>query len=214
MPCFENLPCETYHTPSRRMKEDITIYGGHLYYTSFMRTFFNDHSGIPAEVAVLQPPEPNFTCFTTFREPVSRIQSCWNYRMIQESLNKASKLSDLTPEQTVTSLSSGMSRFGEGFNFLHEQPLAVVDNAMNQTIKRVSQCIVGVLERCEDTKKALEKHLPWFAPYFICEERLNTGKVKKEGLNSNQTKVIEELAVSEIEMYKIANKLLDIQMQG
>ena len=63
------ISCETYHTPTNMNPKPPTIYGGHLYYTSFIKTIQLSH--LPLEEFAKPKftlPQPNFTCFTVFRE--------------------------------------------------------------------------------------------------------------------------------------------------
>jgi hypothetical protein len=63
------IGCETYHTPTRLNRDPPTIYGGHLYYSSFIKTIQLSH--IPLKKFAkpkFASPQPNFTCFTVFRE--------------------------------------------------------------------------------------------------------------------------------------------------
>ena len=48
-----------------------------------------------------------------------------------------------------------------------------------EVLKRLSSCVVGVLERCADTETVLRAYLPWLAPHYACENTtLNRGTVE------------------------------------
>ena len=38
---------------------------------------------------------------------------------------------------------------------------STAEHVVEQTIKRMSQCVIGILERPEDTKRVLKAYLPW-----------------------------------------------------
>jgi hypothetical protein len=140
------------------------------------------------------------------------------------------KLSDLNATVLSSALTDGMSNYGEGclhepmrifsdygtneytINYLHQQPHEVIENAMIQTVQRASKCIVGIMERCNDTQKAIQKYLPFIAPFFKCEEHKNVGKVKKGNLTGEQIHAIEQVAVYEAQVYQLANQMLDAQI--
>jgi len=243
IPCFPTTganesttptPCETYVTPHKRDDEYPELYAGHLFFSSFIRTLVVGHLGEGISEADLKPPKHNnYTCFTSFREPISRIQSCYNFRFIQQASNttKPKQFSELTPEEVSTYLVTGRSRYGEGclnepmrmfsdygmnedtVNNLHAQPDAVINHALRQTITRAGTCIVGIMERCDDTQKALMKHMPSVAPFFRCSLHRKRGRVKKGTLDGKQSEAVAEAAKYEAEIYKLANKILDLQMQ-
>ena len=79
IPCFAGIPCETYQPPQTTNFSKIpAIYGGHLYYSGLMRTLTLHHNNNRhGNTATLKKYEPQYTCFTSFRSPISRIQSCW-----------------------------------------------------------------------------------------------------------------------------------------
>jgi hypothetical protein len=84
IPCkTHELSCETYYAPSVREKQKLyvpTVYGGHLYYSSFLRTLRVNHYSFVTKIndqnqtvthrrgPEYNPPKPKFTCFTLFRE--------------------------------------------------------------------------------------------------------------------------------------------------
>mmetsp|Transcript_18900 Transcript_18900/g.34101 ORF Transcript_18900/g.34101 Transcript_18900/m.34101 type:complete len:96 (-) Transcript_18900:59-346(-) len=84
--------------------------------------------------------------------------------------------------------------------------------AVQQTIERMSQCVIGILERPDDTRKALERHLPWLAQYINFDKRINTGVVSKGNLSNETVAQIETVSQYERHVYKVANQLLDVQM--
>jgi len=237
IPCVTpNLGCETYYTPENGdFPPPIpTVYGGHIHYNTFIQTLYVLHN-VPKLKVQISPPPPKFTCFTIFREPISRIQSCWNYRFIQTNPVKKSreqihKLADMPTTNLTSQLTSARSKYGKGClnepmrifsDFGQDEPivnnlagadLGIAELALNQTVERAGQCVVGILERCADTKLVIEKHLPFFAPYFSCDHQENTGKVEKGALSDDHLAILQELGRFEIRAYEQANLLLDAQI--
>jgi hypothetical protein len=226
------LSCDTYYTPSSPMTTPPPLfYGGHLYYPSFQKTLYRLHSP-NRNTAMMNAPDPtessNFTCFTQFRDPISRVQSCWNYRMVQYGTGvNAEVFVNTTASQMKTYLPTAMSHYGEGclnepmrifsdygddemiVNKLHLQDKVIAKHATRQTILRSSHCVVGVLERCNDTKAAIEHYLPFLAGSFHCGGGANQGSVSKGDLNEEQLEVLRELTKYEQLAYKAANLRLD-----
>ena len=176
-----------------------------------------------------------FTCLTIFREPVSRIQSCWNFRFVQNNGGGGihwSNLASTPAEDMAAKLTQARSQYGEGClnepmrifsDFGDDEELVnnltdadndfgVAELALEQTIERAGRCVVGVLERCADTKATVAKHLPFLAPFFSCENHHNAGEVEKGDLSDDQMKVLLDLSLYEQRAYEKANLMLDAQM--
>ena len=66
LPCFDDVPCQSYAAPEALA--NVSLLGGHLAWPN---------------VAARLP--GGFDCFTVFREPVARVESCWNFRFVQLS---------------------------------------------------------------------------------------------------------------------------------
>ena len=143
------------------------------------------------------------------------------------------KFANLTAESMRNSLPTAMSNYGEGclnepmrifsdygndesiVNHLHEPGFEnMAHHAVDETLSRVAQhCVVGILERCSDTKVAISKYLPFLNPYFRCAEKANKGRVVKGQLEVEQEQAIKELAKHEYQVYEEANHLLDAQLE-
>ena len=48
---------------------------------------------------------------------------------------------------------------------------------LEQALEHMGRCTVGVLERCNDTRRAVEAAFPWLAPFELCERHVNVGGV-------------------------------------
>ena len=93
-------------------------------------------------------------------------------------------------------------------------PPHMADFAVKQTVERMSQCVVGILERPEDTLKALQHYLPWLAEYVHLDQKHNGGMVHKGNLTQATIQSIEHVSRYERQVYDAANKLLDEQIRG
>ena len=82
-------------------------------------------------------------------------------------------------------------------------------------MERAGKCVVGVLERCEDTKLAISRHIPFFAPFFNCAaNKLNSGEIERGKLTDDHVHVLRNLGRYEITAYEVANLMLDEQISG
>ncbi|CAB9510293.1 expressed unknown protein [Seminavis robusta] len=256
IPCYPNasnpkkppefVHCQTYYTPQvsdiRYLpnKQIPIVYGGHFFYPSFQKTLYLFHN-TPHNVPTIEPPRmANFTCLTIFREPIARIQSCWNYRMIQKNYGNDDiiNFASIPAIYMKQNLTTAMNKYGEGclnepmrifsdygddefiVNRLHEPHLAdMANHATKQTLSRIADhCVVGVVERCNDTRAAIVKYIPFLEPYINeCSgggERLNSGVVSKGELDEEQLEVLRELSWYEDEVYQEANRILDAQVES
>eukprot|EP00593_Proboscia_inermis_P013327 CAMPEP_0171316226 /NCGR_PEP_ID=MMETSP0816-20121228/71306_1 /TAXON_ID=420281 /ORGANISM="Proboscia inermis, Strain CCAP1064/1" /LENGTH=137 /DNA_ID=CAMNT_0011807951 /DNA_START=138 /DNA_END=548 /DNA_ORIENTATION=- len=89
----------------------------------------------------------------------------------------------------------------------------IANIALNQTIERAGKCVVGILERCDDTKEVIASYLPFLAPYFKCSNHHQKGKVPKGDLDDDQVDAVLKLAKYEQRVYKQANIMLDTQLR-
>eukprot|EP00519_Triparma_laevis_P013223 CAMPEP_0182491614 /NCGR_PEP_ID=MMETSP1321-20130603/974_1 /TAXON_ID=91990 /ORGANISM="Bolidomonas sp., Strain RCC1657" /LENGTH=139 /DNA_ID=CAMNT_0024693901 /DNA_START=609 /DNA_END=1028 /DNA_ORIENTATION=+ len=92
---------------------------------------------------------------------------------------------------------------------------AIAELAMSQTIERSGTCVVAILERCEDSKIAIAKYLPFLAEFYACDSQyVNEGKVGKGELSEEQIGVIKDVGKFEFLAYEQANLMLDEQMSN
>ena len=80
-------------------------------------------------------------------------------------------------------------------------------------------CVVGVMERCEDTKASVEFFFPWLAESFDCGMHYRPGGLWKGGgsahsdLTRAQEAEIKRQNQLEYMAYDVANRLLDAQLE-
>ncbi|KAJ1451815.1 hypothetical protein M885DRAFT_569461 [Pelagophyceae sp. CCMP2097] len=102
MPCFDGVDCGTYAPPAPLpARPSPSVLGGHLYWPGVKRAYKN-----------------GFDCLTIFREPVSRVASCWNFRFItvKGGLNqsKYKPFHDYAAPQIQAMLAGARSDWDEG----------------------------------------------------------------------------------------------------
>ena len=121
IPCKTlGVECQTYYTPSSTDFKGRIVYGGHLFYNPFIKTLSLHHSSANDDVGgnLMSPPEPKFTCLTIFREPISRMQSCWNYRFVQKNpeseRDHVQKMAETSVKDLATRLPTARSIYGYG----------------------------------------------------------------------------------------------------
>jgi len=227
--CENDVPCMTYEPPpSHAGMDSWAIYGGHFDYPSMLRSLYVSEIGS----ARLNTPKVPFDCFVMVRETKSRVRSCWNYRQVEEAdyFNRGKALDDMSVAEVGSQLSNAMSRYGEGCNnealrvFSSSGRSEEVINALTpeslvapalltETLEHMQQCVVGVLERCDDTMEAVRGLLPWFSSYN-CSELSRVGKIRpaKEHVKDDVGKEIARQNALDESVYKVANALLDAQL--
>mmetsp|Transcript_20884 Transcript_20884/g.61713 ORF Transcript_20884/g.61713 Transcript_20884/m.61713 type:complete len:192 (-) Transcript_20884:76-651(-) len=145
-------------------------------------------------------------------------------------------LASYSASQLREALATGMSHFGEGCN---NEPLRILSDAgtneervnrltaengascgaagwsmdvvgvLDRTLHRASRCVVGVLERCEETAEVLSHFAPWFE--MSCGKHLNANP-HSSALSEDARREILRQNAAEVAAYKAANILLDAQL--
>ena len=184
-------------------------------------------------------------CFVMLRATVPRVESCWNYRLLQESSpplqgakpfceNDAESLQRILPSvrskytcgcnnEAARVLSSfGMDELMLGSLTLDGRFSRTAANVVSEVLGRLSTCVIGILERCNDTMANVHKHLPWLAPHYHCSKRIaNKGTTELgacqpttngESTRAREQIVLRQNAVDET-AYAFANELLDLQLK-
>ncbi|KAL3910198.1 MAG: hypothetical protein SGARI_002241 [Bacillariaceae sp.] len=285
--CLGGIHCATYATPTEPMSnEPPVIYGGHFYYPSVKYTLDlwhgryqkNDQNEqVPARMKNLNPTEatttsstPPFTCFTLFRDPIERIQSCWNYRMVQEHHFKHQRLATYNNDeysnndQKHVSIPSLLIHARDTYEMgCLNEPMRIFTSVggderiinhlwsngndedadddlrllydpsrlVQETIQRSSQCIIGILERPNETNQLLQYYLPWLADFieFTSPSKLvqgnntqnendknvvlNRGEIAKGVLPNATVAALRDVGRYEIDVYQAANRLLEQQLE-
>lgn len=238
IPCFDGVDCATFAAPTEiGALGKATVLGGHLRWPTVVQSLYINATRRPT----LDHPRPAFDCYTGFREPVSRVVSCWNYRFRQRGgklfRGDAWDLAALPLSNASSYLRFGESIYGEGCN---NEGLRVLSDAgggeavngltagddldadgdgwapgaaaaFRQALARASSCVVGVLERCEETVEVLVAHFPWLAG-LSCDLHANNASLHGPPPPPAHAAEIMRLNALDGLLYDVANRQLDAQL--
>ena len=178
----------------------------------------SDYSDVPdvVDVIVYQGVENDRAnlfggCITNIRPTVSRVESCWNYRMVQDigghptrtSPRKVPTSSSMTPEEWSVLLPEAVDRYGNGCNneiarilgdTQHEQAVNQLSPETSGThhygveldtiLGRMAECVIVRVDRCADSNTILRHFLPWMEG-DLCTTHENVGN-KTDTANANE----------------------------
>ena len=237
VPCYNKIGCENYDPPVDGTAKKFAVFGGHMYW-----------SGVEKALGTARGKRPHldsnvpFECYTSFREPLSRVASCWDYRGFRAFAGD--NISAITPAKFHEYLAEGMNSYDEGCN---NEPLRLMSDSgraeekvnkltsgtgrepwcdadgwaldaaatLERTLAHLTEhCVVGVLERCEDTKASVEFFFPWLAASFDCGVHLNkySGSAHSDLTRSEEAEIKHQNRL-EYMAYDVANRLLDAQLE-
>jgi hypothetical protein len=94
-------------------------------------------------------------------------------------------------------------------NVIHK---SISEYAVQQTLERMSNCVIGILERPNETIQNLNRYLPWLGEHIYFGVHNNTGGIKKGDLSREILNAIDKVSTYERFVYDIANQLLDKQL--
>lgn len=196
-----SLPCVPFSLPPGGKKFDV--YGAHLNYVHMTQVFTEvgdyqkevsskelvkvklDNSTEVALGYKRDEDYSHFNCLTNLRPTVSRVVSCWNFRMKQTGSNtwRLPYASDMSPVDWDNLLPNMYDQFGNGCNneiyrdfgstvdepsVNNFQPITEDDEnghcflqEFEKTAARLSKCVIIMLHRCEESKQILSHYLPW-----------------------------------------------------
>eukprot|EP00472_Partenskyella_glossopodia_P004457 CAMPEP_0197516460 /NCGR_PEP_ID=MMETSP1318-20131121/1334_1 /TAXON_ID=552666 /ORGANISM="Partenskyella glossopodia, Strain RCC365" /LENGTH=324 /DNA_ID=CAMNT_0043065215 /DNA_START=380 /DNA_END=1354 /DNA_ORIENTATION=+ len=193
IPCHGDLDCETYSPPKRVInQEKAAILAGHFYWPE-VYMYGRSYDGPYQVNAAGRTP---FRCVVQMRKTIGRVKSCWDYRMVQEGVTKNySQAGDMSAEDWKELLPGAMSRFNEGCNNEVARILSDMGRneiqinglnakqrlfpfVLNETLAHLSQCVVTMLDKCDESKQVIKYYFPWLEPYYNCKVVKNQGMVK------------------------------------
>lgn len=236
IPCH-NIGCEVYDPPVDGTAKKFAVFGAHIYWPAVEKALATARAKRPH----LGSNAP-FDCYTSFREPVSRVASCWDYRGFRAFAGD--NVSAISPAKFREYLAEGMSPYDEGCN---NEPLRLLSDSgraeekvnkltsgtggepwrdadgwaldavatLERTLAHLTEhCVVGVLERCEDTKASVEFFFPWLAASFDCGVHLNghSGSAHSDLTRAEEAEIKRQNQL-EYMAYDVANRLLDAQLE-
>jgi len=95
IPCWNNVPCETYAPNSRPGVPRYSILAGHLHYSGVERWLYASTELRGPKIWSQQSTRigesserhasRELTCLVMMRPTVDRVRSCWNYRLVEEA---------------------------------------------------------------------------------------------------------------------------------
>eukprot|EP00316_Scyphosphaera_apsteinii_P023901 CAMPEP_0119314860 /NCGR_PEP_ID=MMETSP1333-20130426/34069_1 /TAXON_ID=418940 /ORGANISM="Scyphosphaera apsteinii, Strain RCC1455" /LENGTH=340 /DNA_ID=CAMNT_0007320059 /DNA_START=109 /DNA_END=1131 /DNA_ORIENTATION=- len=260
IPCYNGTACDTYAPPDPSIigygMRPYYILGGHLYRSYVERWDWLWHireneGNHPFSQLAQGHADAAPLCFTQLREPVSRVESCWNYRMVagqrRNQLTNLPLFHEMEEHELDRLLPNMFSMWGEGcnneaarvlssvgmddarvnrLNLSKASPMVTVGlGALHEVLHELPKCIIGVLERCEDTMANLRAHLPWLARAYDCNTQvMNTGAMflprngslppdrKQTPHWARLAAVVHRHNVVDEVAYRFANKILDMQL--
>jgi hypothetical protein len=105
IPCVSPVPCDTYTFGGKR----CAIYAGH-FSISEVRHILR-HVSMDNEFSGKQ--RHNFTCITNFRDPISRVESCFYYRFVTRGI-RYKCINDVPVDTLRQLLMYGVDHYGDG----------------------------------------------------------------------------------------------------
>ena len=214
IPCL-NTPCVPFaEVPiSQRHK---AVYASHFNWVHITNMMYFKSNGNHDWDHPIHTPYP---CMVNIREPISRVQSCWSYRMTSEL--------SADPSEFSSQLRDGRSRFNEGCN---NEPLRTmwsggtdenqvntltVDSrtaldALSDTLTHVSRCLIVDLSRCAESRRLARAYLPWMN--FSCHVHANAQHRHWNLTDARLLAIVREQNALEIMVYDYATKLFNAQM--
>lgn len=237
IPCLGSVNCNLYAPP---FKDQAVIFGGHIYWPSFVKMLGEREWTRPVE----HPSKLHFDCLTIFRDPADRVPSCWNFRMrnsrafdnltaadlrsllphamseFAEGCNNEALriLSDLGPaEHAVNALTSVTDDDDGAWIQDHNNDWASdAVGTLARTLDHQQSCVVGILDRCEDTELAVRFFFPWFDTFSCAlHENVNLRNKKHQTDYNLHPDVLIELKrqnALDFLAFKAASAMLDAQL--
>ncbi|PSC73525.1 sulfotransferase family [Micractinium conductrix] len=229
IPCNQGVHCDTYHIGNASAK---AFYAGHFYWGE-LRELSRRAKFLPPG-AHWDDPRHRASCFTIFREPLARMESCYYYRFIQERgiKNKHfSCLDQLNPVELRRMFMDGRSKFARGclnepFRILSgltdEEDLAALSSAapdqgwqltaaMALTLQHLAQCVPVVLERPESLR-LMRHYFPQLTPGLDSLQHANALKVGRCPLSDATRSLLAELSVGEHILYEAVQRRVDYML--
>lgn len=105
IPCYRGIPCDVYSFHDN----ESAIYAGHFSVSEVKHMLRH----VPMDPEFSDKQRHNFTCITNFREPVSRVESCFYYRFMTRGIRHKC-INDVPIEQLRQLLLYGVDHYGDG----------------------------------------------------------------------------------------------------
>ena len=239
IPCLDS-PCVPYSIPPTGK----SVYASHLSFTNMLATTREAETQRKNMDKLLLSDGRNYTynslqdgfkgCLTNLRGTVSRVISCWNYRMMKFGMPPAS---ELTARDWDTLLPKVYDEFNNGCNneifrafgspSQDETLVNTINYAhpsfsfeLNRAAHRLSTCVVVIPDRCNESNAVLSHFIPWLENFDLCREKLNMNPLQSKNttLSEEATKAILRHNQLDDILFHFGEKLFEdqvrIAMQG
>lgn len=240
IPCMEPRNCVPYSLPPLQKQ---AVYASHFNYGTLLHVMrekmraevteqFNLSKGTSINIHSLDDKEEFGSCLTNIRSTVSRVVSCWNYRMVQEFRPRLPPVNELSAQDLAYLLPNAYSKYSEGCN---NEILRIFGRTADETYintitpdhplfsfefdtaaKHMSKCVIVMPERCEDSNKIINHFFPWIGHVDLCTKHLNSSRLKganKTSLAENVTRVILETNQMDELLFQFGESLFDAQLR-
>ena len=245
IPCYYPRACVPYSWPPAN--EHKGVYASHLNYMTLVELLREDarlsvksinHDVILDSGKIVASRSINdekiFSgCITNLRPTVSRVVSCWNFRMVQTGgSNKMPTANQLSPHDWDILLPESYDNYSNGCNneifrifgdsgadetfantitsdnpsFLHE---------FNKAAKHLSECIIVMSGRCEDSNKVMSHFVPWLSHVDLCDTVANSAKTSSADkiLQENASEVILQQNYMDEQLFQFGETLFEEQLK-
>ncbi len=180
-----------------------------------------------------------FSCFIMLRHPVDRVESCYYWRFFKQvgihladiTLDKFSKVMHGFNKEWRTGCNNALLQHMSGFLRLKGiNNNASRESAMGRllytlSVDHMQNCVVGMLDRWEETVQVVNHWFPWLKHFKLDAQRMNVAKNKpasaagEDGEHQNQLRkrpdlvgLVEDLNYWEFKAYEYAVTLFEKQL--
>lgn len=241
IPCYGKNGCVPFSLPPPSDNKSL-IFGAHINFmhmTNFMRetrlqpTLMKFKQSITLENGSnltyhnLDDSYPLFDCVTFIRPTVSRVVSCWNYRMNQHlGLPRSNKLA---PEDWANLLPYAMDRFNNGCNneyarifgsTVHESQVNTLSPSkpsfleeLDNIASRISTCVILRIDRCQDSDVIMHHFIPWMSEASLCSRHEKKVGKESDAVSEESAAVILEQNYMDELIFDFANDMFEEQLK-
>jgi hypothetical protein len=130
IPCYPPVPCDTYSFKNNR----AAIYAGHFSISEVKHLLRH----VPMESEFNHRQKHNFTCLTNFREPMSRVESCFYFRFRTRGI-MYDCMNDIPVEILRRILVDGVDDYGDG---CLDEPFRILSGISDKRLLRKSNDVL------------------------------------------------------------------------
>jgi len=201
IPCHPPVPCENYSIKGNKK----AVYGGHF-------------SVSEVKYVLRNGPPKGVTCLTNFREPVSRVESCFYFRFNRTEGGDFSCMNNIPVETLRDILVNRVDRYGDG---CLDEPFRILSGITDERLLRKSndvkspefwaayqnslrwleQCHILILDD-DRTARLVGKYIPQLKANLNGLEQKNRNKNEKCQLDKARLSLLHELTAAERRLYK------------